>query len=162
MPSLKRNRERILEPAVGNPQLARNCLERQNEHCSVSGARRKVLILEPNIAETLVQIFINAGYDARGTDSLTRAVDLTEQWSPDLTIIDAACGDIPLFGAMRTLVKSFPSSRLLVLSRDTGISDSLDARVARERSLEFIEKPVLVKHLLDRAENLVRAESLAP
>lgn len=155
VPSLKRDRERVLKPAIGHPQVARNCLEHQKDHCSASAARRKVLVLEPNIAETLVQIFINAGYDARGAGSLTGAVNLTEQWSPDLTIIDAACADIPQFETMRTLVRSFPCSRLLVLSRQMDISDSLDATVVHELSLEIIEKPVLVKHLLDRAENMV-------
>lgn len=115
--------------------------------------RARVLIVDDEwqITNTLVKIFSNRDYEARGVYSAEQARELVIDWSPDLAILDVLLPQMNGIEFAILLRVEFPRCRLLLFSGETATQELVDASTAQGHSFDIMAKPVHPERLLDWA-----------
>lgn len=115
--------------------------------------RTRVLIVddEPQITNTLVNIFSNRGYEARGVYSAEQAIELVKDWSPDLAILDVLLPEMNGIEFAILLRVEFPHCHLLLFSGETATQELVDASSDQGHSFDIMAKPTHPERLLDWA-----------
>jgi CheY-like chemotaxis protein len=110
------------------------------------------------IADTLVAIFRNKGFDASSAYSGYSAIETAVTLKPDVIISDVLMPGMNGIEAALSISKLLPDSKFLLFSGHAGSQDSI--RLARSQGLNFVfmHKPVppgfLVEYLEDCALKL--------
>ena len=118
---------------------------------------RRVLIVddEATIARTLSIIFKNRGFDARAAHSAEEALQLMQNWEPDIAILDVC---LPLMNGIDLailLMNSHPKCKLVLFSGQPR-SAELSEQAAKEGHIfEILAKPLHPDILLERAAELL-------
>ena len=109
----------------------------------VAGAR-KILIIddEPTIADTLVVIFSSSGYDSRAVYSAEQALEVLEEWRPDLAIIDVVLPGMNGIEFAIFLKASYPDCQFLLFSGQPGASGLLEEARNKGHLFEILAKPL--------------------
>ena len=119
--------------------------------------RNRVLIVDDEdvIAVTLSLIFRAMGYETRTAWSAEEAVELLEEWRPDLALVDVFLPGMNGvdFGIYLRCVS--PQCKVVLVSGHPGSGELRRdaARIGHE--MELIPKPVHPRELLDRAAELL-------
>jgi DNA-binding NtrC family response regulator len=124
----------------------------------MSGSQKpKVLIVDDEhvIADTLVTIFSNSGYDARGVYSAEGAVAMVEsaEWCPQLAIIDVCLpgmNGIDLAVLFRAVC---PDCHISLFSGQAVTGQLLERAQQEGHSFEIVAKPVHPTELLGIASS---------
>jgi CheY-like chemotaxis protein len=111
---------------------------------------KRVLIVDDErvITDTLVTIFSQAEYSARGAYSAEQALATLEEWRPELVIIDVilpAMNGIDLAIHIKAL---YPDCRVSLFSAQAATADLLDSAVNEGHSFEVFAKPIHPSELL--------------
>lgn len=116
----------------------------------------KILIVddEPVIADTLVVIFENHGYETRLACSAEKALELIATWTADLAIVDVVLPGMNGVDLAILLKAECPTCRVLLFSGQTATGDLLAKATAAGHVFEVIAKPVHPTILLDIASHL--------
>jgi CheY-like chemotaxis protein len=119
---------------------------------------RKILIVDDSlvIADTLVIIFKDAGYDARAASSGEEALELIADWVPDLAILDVILPKMSGIALGILLKARCPNCRIALSSGHPTTSDLLAAATASGHVFEILAKPVHPDVLLSLASELGR------
>ncbi len=110
---------------------------------AAAGAR-KILIIddEPTIADTLSVIFASSGYDARAVYSAEQALEMLEEWRPDLAIIDVVLPGMNGIEFAIFLKASYPNCQFLLFSGQPGTSSLLEEAKKKGHLFEILAKPL--------------------
>lgn len=109
----------------------------------VLGAR-KILIIddEPTIADTLAVIFSSSGYDSRSVYSAEQALEVLEEWRPDLAIIDVVLPGMNGIEFAIFLRASYPACQFLLFSGQPGTSGLLEEAKKKGHLFDILAKPL--------------------
>jgi len=107
-------------------------------------ARRRIMIVddEETIADTLALIFSSNGYDARTAYSAEQALEILEEWKPDLAIIDVVLPAMNGIEFAIFLKASYPNCHFLLFSGQPGTSGLLEEAKKKGHLFEILAKPL--------------------
>jgi DNA-binding NtrC family response regulator len=105
---------------------------------------RKILIIddEPTIADTLAVIFTSSGYDSRAVYSAEQALEMLEEWRPDLAVIDVVLPGMNGIEFAIFLKASYPACQFLLFSGQPGTSGLLEEAKKKGHLFEILAKPL--------------------
>ncbi len=105
---------------------------------------RKILIVddEPTIADTLSLIFASSGYEARTAYSAEQALEMLEEWRPNLAIIDVVLPGMNGIEFAIFLKASYKDCQFLLFSGQPGTSGLLEEAKKRGHLFEILAKPL--------------------
>jgi DNA-binding NtrC family response regulator len=121
-----------------------------------SAEKKRVLVVDDEhvIAETLVAIFSQAGYEGRAAYSAEGALELIPSWPPHLAIVDVI---LPAMNGVdfAILLKAMsPDCTVRLFSGQAATSQVLDAAHRKGHAFEVFAKPVHPSAFLDLASRL--------
>jgi|SRR5579863_871464 DNA-binding NtrC family response regulator len=114
------------------------------ETMQAAAGARKILIIddEATIADTLAVIFASSGYEARAVYSAEEALEVLEQWRPDLAIIDVVLPGMNGIEFAIFLKASYPRCQFLLFSGQPGSSSLLEEARRKGHLFEILAKPL--------------------
>jgi CheY-like chemotaxis protein len=115
-------------------------------------AKPKVLVAddEPVIADTLVMILNQSGFDARAVYSGERALELASTFEPDMLISDVIMADLNGIDAAIRIRALLPRIKILLFSGQAATADLLEKARAKGHEFEILAKPVHPQDLLTK------------
>jgi CheY-like chemotaxis protein len=113
-------------------------------------AKPKVLVAddEPLIADTLVMILNQSGFEARAVYSGERALELAATFAPEMLISDVIMGGLNGIDAAIRIQALLPGIKILLFSGQAATADLLEKARARGYEFEILAKPVHPQDLL--------------
>jgi CheY-like chemotaxis protein len=113
-------------------------------------AKPKVLIAddEPVIADTLVMILNQSGFEARAVYSGELALELASTFEPDMLISDVIMADLNGIDAAIRIRALLPLIKILLFSGQAATADLLEKARAKGHEFEILAKPVHPQDLL--------------
>jgi CheY-like chemotaxis protein len=105
---------------------------------------RKILIVddEPTIADTLALIFASSGYEARTAYSAEQALEMLEEWRPDLAVIDVVLPGMNGIEFAIFVKASYKNCQSLLFSGQPGTSGLLEEARKKGHLFEILAKPL--------------------
>ena len=118
---------------------------------------RKVLIIddEATIARTLSIIFKNRGFDARAAYSAEEALQVMQNWEPEIAIIDVCLPAMNGIDLAILLMNTHPKCKLVLFSGQPRSAELSDQAAKEGHLFEILAKPVHPDVLLERAAQLL-------
>jgi DNA-binding response OmpR family regulator len=120
---------------------------------------RRVLVVDDErvIADTLAQIFVNAGYDALAVYSAEEALRLIGDffWSPDLAILDVQLPGMNGIDLAIRLNAEYPTCRLTLFSGETATTELVERALGNGHRFNVLAKPIHPLELLGLASGPV-------
>jgi CheY-like chemotaxis protein len=115
----------------------------------------KVLVADDErvIADTLVIILNQAGFEATAVYSGEKAVEQAEALRPDMLISDVIMLDLNGIDAAITIRKILPSCKILLFSGQAATADLLDRARNQGHEFEILAKPVHPQDLLAKLKS---------
>jgi CheY-like chemotaxis protein len=105
------------------------------------------------IADTLVIILNQAGFDATAAYSGRKAVELAESLRPDMLISDVIMPDLSGIDAAITVRRILPTCKILLFSGQAATADLLDKARSQGHEFEILAKPVHPQDLLAKLQS---------
>ena len=102
------------------------------------------------IADTLVMILNQSGFEARAVYSGEKAVELASVFKPDMIISDVIMADLNGIDAAIRIRALFPEAKILLFSGQAATADLLEKARAQGYEFEILAKPVHPQDLLTR------------
>lgn len=121
-----------------------------------AASRRRVIVVddEQTIANTLVVILNNAGFEATAAFCGNEAVKLLENFPPEFLIADVIMPDISGMEVAIIVRDRFPKCKILLFSGQATTSDMLHVALSRGYEFEIVAKPVHPTFLLEKLRTL--------
>jgi CheY-like chemotaxis protein len=118
-------------------------------------AKPKVLVADDErvIADTLVIILNQAGFDATAVYSGEKAIEMAGTLKPDMLISDVIMPDINGIDAAITVRKILPTCKILLFSGQAATADLLDRARGQGHEFEILAKPVHPQDLLAKLKS---------
>jgi CheY-like chemotaxis protein len=115
-----------------------------------SAAKPRVLVADDErvIADTLVMILNQSGFDARAVYSGEKAVELASAFKPEMLISDVIMVDLTGIDAAIQIRSLFPKIKILLFSGQAATADLLEKARAQGYEFEILAKPVHPQDLL--------------
>jgi len=122
---------------------------------SETAAKPIVLVADDErvIADTLVIILNQAGFDATAAYSGTKAVELARSLKPDMLISDVIMPDLSGIEAAILVRGLLPACKILLFSGQAATADLLDKARAQGHEFEILAKPVHPQDLLAKLKS---------
>jgi CheY-like chemotaxis protein len=113
-------------------------------------AKPKVLVADDEqvIADTLVMILNQSGFDARAVYSGEKAVEVAAAFEPDMLISDVIMADLTGIDAAIRMRALLPKIKILLFSGQAATADLLEKARAKGYEFEILAKPVYPQDLL--------------
>jgi CheY-like chemotaxis protein len=113
-------------------------------------AKPKVLVADDEqvIADTLVMILNQSGFDARAVYSGEKALETAAAFEPDMLISDVIMADVTGIDAAIRMRALLPRIKILLFSGQAATADLLEKARARGYEFEILAKPVHPQDLL--------------
>lgn len=112
----------------------------------------KVLVADDErvIADTLVIILNQSGFEATAVYSGENAVEIAREIKPDMLISDVIMNDMNGIDAAIRIRAMLPSCKILLFSGQAATADLLDRARGQGHEFEILAKPVHPQDLLAR------------
>jgi CheY-like chemotaxis protein len=110
------------------------------------------------IADSLVEILMNAGFEAAAAYDGWEALEAASRFCPDCVLSDVLMPRMNGVELAITIRKNYPRTTVLLFSGQAGISEILREGQSRAYEFELIPKPI---HPLRLIERLEQAEAVA-
>jgi DNA-binding NtrC family response regulator len=127
--------------------------------------KHTVLIVDDEhvIADTLVIIFANAGYDARAAYSAEQALDMLKDagWQPRVAILDVGLPRMNGIDPAILLQGLCPGCGLSLFSGQAATVDLIEAAERKGHSFQVLAKPVHPDDLLSLAAQMLTSSAAA-
>lgn len=119
---------------------------------SEKSLKPKVLVADDEhvIADTLVIILNQSGFEARAVYSGEKAVEAAQTWQPDMLISDVIMNDLNGVDAAIQIRGLLPKCKILLFSGQAATADLLDRARGQGHEFEILAKPVHPQDLLTR------------
>jgi DNA-binding NtrC family response regulator len=111
---------------------------------------------EKVIADSLVKILAQAGYDASAAYSGEQAVETALQLKPDFLLTDVIMGLMSGVVAGMIVRRSLPDCRVILFSGQANVAPLLKTAEENGHRFELLAKPVAPDKLLDYLANNAR------
>jgi CheY-like chemotaxis protein len=113
-------------------------------------AKPKVLVADDEqvIADTLVMILNQSGFEARAVYSGEKAVEVAAAFKPDMLISDVIMADLTGIDAAIRMRALLPKIKILLFSGQAATADLLEKARAKGYEFEILAKPVHPQDLL--------------
>ncbi|HKF47112.1 MAG TPA: response regulator [Terracidiphilus sp.] len=122
------------------------------------GSRRIMVVDdEETIADTLALIFSSNGYDARSAYSAEQALEMLEEWRPDVAIIDVVLPAMNGIEFAIFLKASYPDVHFLLFSGQPGTGGLLEEAKKKGYLFEILAKPLHPTFMLATVANMLSA-----
>lgn len=115
-------------------------------------AKPKVLIADDErvIADTLAMILNQSGFTARAVYSGETAVDLAQEFQPEMLISDVIMAGLNGIDAAIRIRALLPKIKILLFSGQAATADLLERARSEGYEFEILAKPVHPQDLLDK------------
>jgi CheY-like chemotaxis protein len=115
-------------------------------------SKPRILVVddERRIADTLVIILNQSGFDASAVYTGTDAVDRARTSQPDLVITDVIMPDMNGIDAAIQIREILPACKILLFSGQAATADLLEKARAEGHEFEILAKPVHPQDLLSK------------
>ena len=115
-------------------------------------SKPKVLVADDErvIADTLVMILNQSGFDAHAAYSGEGALELAQAIGPDMLISDVIMADLNGIEAAIRIRELLPGIKVLLFSGQAATADLLEKARAQGYEFEILAKPVHPQDLLSR------------
>jgi CheY-like chemotaxis protein len=122
---------------------------------SQTAKKLKVLVADDErvIADTLVIILNQAGFEATAAYNGLAAVELAESLAPDMLISDVIMPELSGIEAAITIRRILPSCKILLFSGQAATADLLDKARTQGYEFEILAKPVHPQDLLAKLKS---------
>jgi CheY-like chemotaxis protein len=122
---------------------------------SETQVKPKVLVADDErvIADTLVIILNQAGFDATAVYSGEKAVEMAGSLQPDMLISDVIMHDLNGIDAAITVRRMLPGCKILLFSGQAATADLLDRARNQGHEFEILAKPVHPQDLLAKLKS---------
>ena len=122
---------------------------------SETQVKPKVLVADDErvIADTLVIILNQAGFDATAVYSGEKAVEMAGSLQPDMLISDVIMHDLNGIDAAITVRQMLPGCKILLFSGQAATADLLDRARNQGHEFEILAKPVHPQDLLAKLKS---------
>lgn len=122
---------------------------------SETGTKPIVLVADDErvIADTLVIILNQAGFDATAAYSGTKAVELARNLKPNMLISDVIMPDLSGIEVAILVRSLLPACKILLFSGQAATADLLDKARAQGHEFEILAKPVHPQDLLAKLKS---------
>ena len=119
---------------------------------SQASSKPRVLVADDErvIADTLVMILNQSGFDARAAYSGEKAVELAPTFQPQMLISDVIMADLNGIDAAIRIREILPTIKILLFSGQAATADLLEKARAQGYEFEILAKPVHPQDLLSR------------
>jgi CheY-like chemotaxis protein len=119
--------------------------------------KARVLIVDDDklIRITLAHVFAGRGYEARAAESAEEALELVEQWVPNLALLDV---NLPKMDGVELAIRIkavFPDCRTVLISGAPESEFVVQRYGPAGQGLELLAKPIHPEDLLARAAQLL-------
>lgn len=123
----------------------------------------KILIVddEETIADTLALIFSSNGYEARSAYSAEQALEVLEEWRPDLAVIDVVLPGMNGIEFAIFLKASYPACHFLLFSGQPGTGSLLDDAKRKGHLFEVLAKPIHPSFMLTTVSSMLSSCDVA-
>ena len=123
---------------------------------------RKIMVVddEETIADTLSLIFASNGYEARPAYSAESALEILEQWRPDVAIIDVVLPGMNGIEFAIFLKASYPDVHFLLFSGQPGTGNLLEEAKKKGHLFEILAKPLHPTFMLATVANMLSTPPL--
>jgi CheY-like chemotaxis protein len=120
---------------------------------------RKILVVddEPTIADTLALIFASSGYEARTAYSAEQALEMLEDWRPDLAIVDVVLPGMNGIEFAIFLKASYKDCQFLLFSGQPGTSGLLEEAKKKGHLFDILAKPLHPTFMLATVADMLAA-----
>jgi CheY-like chemotaxis protein len=143
----------IVSMQTGEPLNGRPEPERGAQDCVERGVtRQRVLVVDDQhlIADSLAEIFENAGFSAAVAYDGWEALQLAARFHPDCLISDVLMPRMNGVELAITIRNHYPATTILLFSGQAGISEILQDGHRRGYEFELIPKPIHPLKLIER------------
>jgi CheY-like chemotaxis protein len=115
-----------------------------------TGSKKRVLVADDEqvIANTLVIILNQAGFEARAVYSGEKAIELLDEFKPDMLISDVIMTGMTGIEAAIEVRNKLPECKILLFSGQAATADLLERARAQGHEFEILAKPVHPTDLL--------------
>ena len=119
---------------------------------SQAASKPKVLVADDErvIADTLVMILNQSGFDTRAAYSGEQAVELASTFEPEMLISDVIMDDLNGIDAAIRIRAILPAIKILLFSGQAATADLLEKARAQGYEFDIMTKPVHPQDLLRR------------
>lgn len=123
---------------------------------TIAQARHRVLVVEDEriIADTLAEILLRQGFDARAVYSGEQAVELVSTWPPDAVISDVVMGPMDGVSLAIYLAKVLPKCKVLLITAQLNTDPLLATSRELGHDFPIMSKPVPPATLFEFLEPL--------
>jgi CheY-like chemotaxis protein len=120
---------------------------------------RKIIVVddERTIADTLALIFSSNGYEARSAYSAEEALEMIEEWRPDVVIVDVVLPGMNGIEFAIFLRASYPDIHFLLFSGQPGTGGLLEEAKKKGHLFEILAKPLHPSFMLATVANMLSA-----
>lgn len=108
---------------------------------------------EKVIADSLVRILSDHGYDATAVYSGEDAVETAVRTKPDIVLTDVVMGLMSGVVAGMMIQRSMPECRVILTSGQAGIEPLLEVAESKGHAFELLPKPIQPERLLAYLKN---------
>jgi len=117
-----------------------------------AAAKPKVLIADDEhvIADTLVMILNQSGFEAKAVYSGEKAVEMAQVFQPDMMISDVIMADLTGIDAAIRIRALLPKIKILLFSGQAATADLLEKARSQGYEFEILAKPVHPQDLLSK------------
>lgn len=114
--------------------------------------RLKVLIVDDHrlIADTLAEILINTGFEARAAYDGWQALAIADRFHPDWLLSDVLMPQMNGVELAIAIRQAHPATAVLLFSGQAGVSEILEEGLQRGYTFELIAKPVHPLKIVER------------
>lgn len=118
---------------------------------SEDGYKPRILIVddEHNIADTLAMVFKIKGHESLATYSAESAVELIEQFEPDIVLSDVVMGKMTGVDLAIYLSKARPEVKVVLFSGQASTADLLAEAARKGHHFHMLAKPIHPEKLLE-------------
>ena len=148
-------------PAFNDPKWIPRDTRRESDNRDRIDQSRKTRIIviddEPLIAETVVEILKEEGFDAIAASNGLSAVELAKTWVPDLVLSDVI---MPGLNGIETGIKIreiAPVCKIILFSGQAATVDLLEEARQRGHRFEILAKPIKPEQLISVIRSGFRA-----
>jgi DNA-binding response OmpR family regulator len=115
-------------------------------------AKPRILVADDErvIADSLAMILNHSGFEARAVYSGERAVELAEEFHPEMLISDVIMTGLSGIDAAIQIRSLFPHVKILLFSGQAATADLLEKARAQGYEFDILSKPVHPQDLLAR------------
>lgn len=112
----------------------------------------RVLVVDDDriIADTLVAILKQAGFEGKAVYGGVEAVREASRWQPDLVISDVIMPDMNGIDASVAIQKALPKCKILLFSGQFATAELLRQARASGHDFELLAKPIHPQDILDK------------